>query len=73
MILHLHYFTLRGSQTTVAWMPDLPEDIVNAHNALGLGVATVVDHGSVSFHPDVASSLGEHSVLTTHCLPLGTY
>lgn len=51
----------------------LPEDIVNAHNALGLGVAAVINNRSLGFYPDEASILRQHSILTAHCLTLGTH
>lgn len=51
----------------------LPEDVVDAHDALRLRVATVINHSSLGFYPDVASVLSQHAVLTAHCLTLGTH
>lgn len=51
----------------------LPEDVVDAHDALRLRVAAVINHSSLGFYPDVASVLGQHAVLTAHCLTLGTH
>lgn len=54
-------------------LKNLPEDVVYAHNALRLGVAAVVNNSSLGFYPNVASVLSQHSILTTHCLTLGTH
>ena len=51
----------------------LPEDIVYAHDALGLRVAAVVNNSSLGFYPDEASVLSQHAILTTHRLTLGTH
>lgn len=51
----------------------LPEDVVDAHDALGLRVAAVIDDGSLSFHPDVAAVLSQHAILTAHRLTFGAH
>lgn len=50
-----------------------PEDVVNAHDALRLRVAAVVDDRSLRLHPDVAAVLCQHSILTAHCLTFGAH
>lgn len=51
----------------------LPEDVVYAHDALGLGVTTVVNDRSLSFNPDITSVLSQHAILSSHCLTLGAH
>lgn len=59
-------------QQWLAWWR-LPEDVVYAHDALGLGVPTVVDDRSLSFNPDITSVLSQHTILSSHCLTLGAH
>ena len=59
-------------QTRLEWWR-LPEDAVDAHDALGLGVATVVNDRSLSFHPDITSVLSQHTILSSHRLTLGAH
>lgn len=51
----------------------LPEDVVYAYDALGLGVPTVVNDRSLSFNPDITSILSQHAILSSHCLTLGAH
>lgn len=51
----------------------LPQHVVHAHNALGLGVATVVDDGTLGLHPHIAPILSQHPVLTAHRLAFGAH
>lgn len=59
-------------QKWIAWWRS-PEDVVYAHNALGLGVTTVVNDRSPSFNPDITAILSQHTVLSSHCLTLGAH
>lgn len=54
-------------------IPEVPQDVVDAHDALGLGVAAVVDDGALSLHPHVAAVLGQHSVVPADRLALGAH
>lgn len=51
----------------------LPENVVDAHDALWLRVLGVVNDCGLSFNPHVASFLGEHSILTGGSLALCKY
>lgn len=50
-----------------------PENIVDADDALRLGVATVVDDGSLGLHPDIAPVFSQHAVLAADRLSLAAH
>lgn len=51
----------------------LPEDVVYAHDALGMGVTAVVNDRSLSFDPDETSVFSQHTILSRHGLTLGAH
>lgn len=51
----------------------LPEDVVYAHDALGLGVTAVVNDRSLSFNPDETSFFSQHTILSSHGLTLAAH
>lgn len=49
---------------------EVPEDKVDTDDTLWLGVLAVVDDSGLGFHPNKASSLGQHPVLACADLAL---
>lgn len=51
----------------------LPQDVVNAHDALWLRVAAVVDDCAMRLQPHITTMLGQHPIKTAHNLALSTH
>lgn len=62
--------TLSFDSKTIA---DSPQDVVDAHDALWVRVAAVVNDGALGLHPHVTPVFGQHTVLSAHCLALSTH
>lgn len=64
---------LSAQSPTVMQRRCLPEDVVDAHDALWLRVAAVVNDRSLGLHPHEAAGLRQHSILAAHRLTLAAH